>query len=135
MYGRRIGARSCIFVERDRADGPEAGTRAPGLTPGPGIQMGSFNINAVENEDELGSWYAQLRMPRLKEMTGCVGARNLVSVSGWAKHAILYEWVSLESLQKNFTTETVERSRRNVGNLVHAPGSPTLGVRIWPPGG
>ena len=135
MFGRRIGARSCVFVEHARIDGPEVKTRGPGLTPGPTIQMGTFNINAVENEDELGSWYAQVRMPRLTKMEGCVGARNLVSVSGWARHAILYEWVSLESLQKNFTTETIERSRRNVGNLVHAPGSPTLGSRIWPPAG
>ena len=122
MFSRRLGARSCIFMEHGRIDGPA-------------IQVGTFNINAVENEDELGSWYAQVRMPRLTKMAGCVGARNLVSVSGWAKHAILYEWVSLESLKKNFTTEEIERSRRNVGNLVHAPGSPTLGSRIWPPAG
>ena len=72
-------------------------------------------------------------MPRLKEMTGCVGARNLVSVAGWAKHAIMYEWISLESLKENFTTETIERSRNAVKSLIHAPGSPTLGERIWPP--
>lgn len=133
MLSFRVGARSCIFLERDRIDGPEVATRAPGLTPGPAIQIGSFCINAVENEDELGSWYAQVRMPRLKEMIGCVGARNLVSVSGWAKHAIMYEWITLESLKKNFTTEKIDRSRRAVSTLIHAPGSPTLGSRIWPP--
>ncbi|HBK81099.1 MAG TPA: hypothetical protein DDZ83_15770 [Nitrospinae bacterium] len=133
MFGRRIGERSCIFMERDRIDGFEANTRAPGITPGPAIQIGTFNINALENEDELGSWYAQVRMPRLEEMEGCVGARNLISVSGWPKHGIMYEWVSLESLTKNFTTESVERSRNAVKSLIHAPGSPTLGERIWPP--
>ncbi len=133
MLSRRTGARSCVFLEHARVDGEAAGTRAPGLTPGPAIQLGSFQIDAVENEDELGSWYAQVRMPRLKPMTGCVGARNLVSVSGWAKHAIMYEWVSVKSLMENFTTETLERSRRAVSSLVHAPGSPTLGRRIWPP--
>ena len=135
MLGRRLNARSCVFMEHNRIDGPEFRTRAPGITPGPGIQFGTFNINAVENEDELGCWYAQVRMPRLVSMEGCVGARNLVSVSGWAKHGILYEWVSLESLQKNFTTEKIPRSRQAVNTLVHAPSSPSLGERIWPPVG
>lgn len=135
MLGRRRNPRSSIFVEHNRIAGPEVKTRAPGITPGPAIQMGTFNVNAVENEDELGSWYAQVRMPRLTKMEGCVGARNLVSVSGWAKHAILYEWVSLASLQENFITEKIPRSRRAVGSLVHAPSSPSLGERIWPPAG
>ena len=72
-------------------------------------------------------------MPRLKKMEGCVGARNLISVAGWSKHSIMYEWITVDSLRKNFTTETVERSRKAVQSLIHAPGSPTLGQRIWPP--
>ena len=71
-------------------------------------------------------------MPRLKKMEGCVGARLLVSVSGWPKHGIMYEWKSVESLLDNFTTETIERSRNAVKSLIHSPGSPTLGERIWP---
>ena len=132
MFGRQIGARQSIFMERDRIDGYEAKTRAPGITPGPTIQVGTFNT-PLETEEELGSWYAQVRMPRLTKMEGCVGSRNLISVAGWPKHAIMYEWVSVESLQKNFTTETIPRSRQAVSNLVHAPKSPTLGQRIWPP--
>jgi hypothetical protein len=133
MLGKRLNARSCIFMEHNRIVGPEVNTRAPGITPGPAIQVGSFNINAVENEDELGSWYAQVRMPRLTTMTGCVGARNLVSVSGWAKHAIFYEWISLESLHENFITEKIPRSRHAVSTLIHSPSSPSVGERIWPP--
>ncbi|MBT4092906.1 MAG: hypothetical protein HOE85_03000, partial [Nitrospinaceae bacterium] len=87
----------------------------------------------LEYEEELGSWYSQGRMPRLTKMDGCIGARNLISVAGWAHHAIMYEWTSIESLQKNFTTEGTPRSREAVNNLVHAPKSPTLGQRIWPP--
>lgn len=132
MLTRRIGARQSIFMERARIEGYEVNTRAPGITPGPAIQVGTFNT-ALEHEEELGSWYAQVRMPRLKKMEGCVGARNLVSVAGWPKHSIMYEWISLESLKKNFTTESIPRSRQAVSNLVHAPGSPTLGQRIWPP--
>ena len=135
MLDMRKNARSCVFMEHNRIDGPEVKTRAPGIAPGPGIQIGTFNINAVENEDELGCWYSQVRMPRLTSMEGCVGARNLVSVSGWAKHGILYEWVSLESLQENFVTEKIPRSRQAVSTLVHAPSSPSVGERIWPPAG
>ena len=65
-------------------------------------------------------------------MTGCVGTRKLVSISGWAKHAILYEFVSLEAVEKHFV-DNAEWSRRVVRNLIHAPHSPGLGVRIWPP--
>ena len=90
-------------------------------------------MNSLENEEELSSWYAQVRLPRLKKMEGCVGARLLISVSGWPKHGIMYEWTSVKSLMKNFSTETIERSRNAVKSLIHAPGSPTLGNRIWPP--
>lgn len=133
MLGRRENARSCVFMEHHRIAGPEVNTRAPGITPGPAIQLGSFNINAIENEDELGCWYSQERMPRLMKMKGCVGARNLVSVSGWAKHAIMYEWISMDSLKENFITEKIPRSRKAVSTLVHSPSSPSLGERIWPP--
>ena len=132
MMGRRIASRSCIFVEVARVDGPEANTRAPGLTPGPTIQLGTFNINALENEDELETWYARSRLPLMAPMTGAVGARKLVSISGWAKHAILYEFVSIEATEKYFIDTDAEWSTRVIRNLVHAPGSPTLGQRIWP---
>ncbi|MEE8443587.1 MAG: hypothetical protein V3S37_07545 [Dehalococcoidia bacterium] len=132
MLGRRVASRSCIFVEVARVDGPEVDTRAPGITPGPVIQLGSFNINALENEDELSTWYARSRLPKMAEMPGCVGARELASISGWAKHGILYEFVSLEAVEQYFTGDTADWTRRVVGNLIHAPGSPSLGKRIWP---
>lgn len=133
MLSYRIGERSCIFMAQDRIEGLESATRSPGITPGPAIQIGTFNVNSLENEEELSSWYAQVRLPRLKKMEGCVGARLLISVSGWPKHGIMYEWTSVESLMKNFSTETIERSRNAVKSLIHSPGSPTLGNRIWPP--
>lgn len=132
MVGRRIAPRSCIFVEVSRVDGPAAKTRAPGITPGPVIQLGSFNSNALENEVEMSTWYARSRLPLMAPMTGCVGARKLVSISGWARHAILYEFTSLEAVEKHFV-DTEEWSRRAVKNLIHAPHSPSLGMRIWPP--
>lgn len=132
MMRRRVAPRSCIFVEVARVDGPDAKTRAPGITPGPVIQLGSFNINALENEEEMGTWYARSRLPLMAPMSGCVGARKLVSISGWAKHAILYEFTSMEAVQKHFVDPS-EWSRQVVKNLIHAPHSPSLGMRICPP--
>lgn len=135
MLGLRAGVRECVFVETGRIDGPEIARRAPGITPGPRIQMGSFNINALENEEGMGAWYVQLRFPRMQTLEGCVGMRKLVSVCGWAKHAVLYEFDLNTSVEHYFQKELESEawSREMVGSLVHAPGSPSTGKRIWPP--
>lgn len=141
MLGRRLGLRTCIFSEEARVDGPEVATRGPGLTPGPAIQMGSFNANSLEAEFDLAAWYAQYRLPAMAAMKGCVGARKLVSVAGWAKHSILYEFISLEAREENFmgheamALDEKEWSGRVIRYLTHAPGSPSVGRRIWPPSG
>jgi hypothetical protein len=132
MIGRRLAPRSCIFVEVARVEGPETKTRAPGITPGPVIQLGSFNSNALENEVEMGTWYSRSRLPLMASMPGCVGTRKLVSIAGWAKHAILYEFVSLEAVETHFV-DPEAWSRQVVRSLIHAPHSPSLGVRLWPP--
>jgi hypothetical protein len=131
MLSRRITPRSCVFVEVDRVDGPAVKQRAPGITPGPVIQLGTFNIDALENEDALEAWYARARLPLMGRIQGCVGARKLVSISGWAKHGILYEFVSLEAVEQNFK-DPEDWWDRVIKHLVHAPHSPSLGQRIWP---
>ncbi len=132
MVGRRQNSRYCIFVEEARVDGPAFKERQPGLTPGPIVQLGSFNINALENEEEMGTWYSRSRLPLMAPMPGCVGARKLVSIVGWAKHAILYEFLTLEDVENHFIDTDQEWSWQVVANLVHAPHSPSLGYRIWP---
>ena len=132
MIGRQQNARYCIFVEEERVNGPEYKARQPGLTPGPILQFGSFNINTLENEDEMGAWYSRSRLPLMRPMPGCIGARKLVSIVGWAKHAILYEFLTLEDVENNFIDTDEEWSWQVVANLVHAPRSPSLGSRIWP---
>jgi hypothetical protein len=132
ILGARRASRSVIFVEAGRVDGPSIARRAPGITPGPVIQFGTFNINAPANEVEMNAWYAQSRLPLVERGEGNLGARRLVSLAGWPKHGILYEFVSLEAAEKNLQ-DASDWSRRVVDNLVHAPHSPTLGVRIWPP--
>ena len=48
------------------------------------------------------------------------------------QHTILYEFSSLKAAEANLADPS-DWTRRVVGNLVHGPHSPTLGVRIWPP--
>jgi hypothetical protein len=131
MLSRQLRARECIFVEVDRVDGPDAATRRPGITPGPVVQLGTFNSNALENETEMSTWYSRSRLPLVQTPAGSVGARKLVTVSGWAKHGILYEFSSMQAAESAMV-DTTEWSRKVVGSLVHAPHSPTIGRRIWP---
>ena len=131
LLAMRIGERSAIFVDAGRVEGPSSRKRAPGITPGPVIQFGTFNINDVANETEMNAWYARSRLPLVEAKEGNVGARRLVSISGWPKHGILYEFESLEDAARNLVDPS-DWTRKVVDNLVHAPHSPTLGVRIWP---
>ena len=138
MRARRLGERMCIFTEEARVTGPDIGARPGGSTPGPAIQMGSFRTKTLEDEIDLGAWYAQYRLPAMSRMPGCVETRKLVSLVGWAKHAILYEFTSLEARHEHFQAheslalEDGEWTNRVIGYTVHAPGSPSVGRRIWP---
>ena len=131
MLGLRTGERSAVFVEVDRVEAPDSATRRPGITPGPVIQFGTFNINDAANEVEMNTWYSRSRLPLVKAIEGNIGARRLVSIAGWPKHGILYEFASLDAAQKNLQ-DASEWTRKVVDSLVHAPHSPTLGTRVWP---
>jgi hypothetical protein len=69
---------------------------------------------------------------------GCVRVRKLLSVAGWAKHAILYEFVSADARRTIWNSLRADRNRDrdrfwSIGpKTVHAPGSPTLGERTFP---
>lgn len=139
MLDKRKGVRPCIFSEETRVNGPAAGLRAAGTTPGPAIQMGSFRVRSVEEEFDLGCWYAQYRLPHMAQMPGCIAARKLLCVAGWAKHSVMYEFTSLAARMENFeepheahALDPKEWTGRVVRYTIHAPGSPTVGVRIWP---
>jgi hypothetical protein len=142
MLSARTGVRTAIFVEEARVNGPAAGIDGPGATPGPAIQMGSFCMRSVEHDFDIGRWYAQFRLPYMAQMPGCIGARKLAGVAGWAKHAVLYEFDSMENRLKHFeepheslSLDSTHWSSKITGNTVHTPGSPTIGPRIWPPVG
>ena len=140
MLDLREGVRPCIFSTFARVDGPEMAVRPAGTTPGPAIQMGSFRTAKLENEFDVGPWYAQYRLPAMARMPGCIAARVMLSVAGWAKYSVLYEFTSLEARLEHFeigheaeALDEHEWSGRLVRYTMHTPGSPTVGQRIWPP--
>lgn len=133
MIGLRVQPRSMIYTVEWRVEGPASQMRDARGTPGPAIQMGRFNAPR-EDEEDLGAWYAQERMPIVSRMPGCLGARKLLAAAGDPKHGVFYEFISLEARETHFESmERTEWTGRVHRYLVHAPESPLIGRRIWPP--
>jgi hypothetical protein len=139
MMARRRGARAGVFVEQAAVTGPEIGARPPGACPGPAIQMGSFRVKTPDDEWDLSAWYAQYRLPAMSAMAGSIATRKLVSLAGWARHAVLYEFTSLEAREAHFQNheslglDAAEWTSKIVDYTIHSPGSPHIGRRLWPP--
>ena len=135
MLAMRKGERVNIMTEYGRVEGPEAKTYQGGMMLANCIQLGTYNTS-WQNEEELLAYYKQGRLPHMSVMPGCVRTRKLVSVAGWAKHGVLYEFTSLEMRNKHFPGHGDARMKAwtasMVPRLIHAPGSANLAVRIWP---
>jgi hypothetical protein len=103
----------------------------------PCIQLGSFNCQP-EGEEDMLAWYAQCRMDAMTRLPGCIRTRKLASVMGWAKHAILYEFESLDARNRYFAhhedgdSKAIAWADQVVSTLTHAPGSANLANRLWP---
>ena len=139
MLAMRSGVRVCITTEEARAAGPEAARREGQYALAPCIQLGSFNANSYKSEDEWLSWYADWRMAALGALPGCIGIRKLVSTSGWARHIVMYEFTSLKSRNEGMASiktlypEQAAWTEKCIANLIHAPDSPLVAERLWPP--
>lgn len=131
MLSCRLNSLSLIFCEEWRVEGPSAGSGGPVDMLSPAIQMGRYD--AQGNDEDLQAWYAQERMPGVERTEGCVRARKLLSSSGSPRHSVLYEYTSLEARERNYVAlEETEWTHRVHGYLLHPPGSPLVGSRIWP---
>jgi hypothetical protein len=139
MVDQRIGTNIGVFAEEVRVDGPSVESRAPGLTPGPYIQMGNYQFSATGDAHDLGHWYTQTRLPFARQMPGCVGARKLIASAGWGQHAVLYEFVSADVREERWVAHEEEGmddpvwKHRVLQHIVHGPASPFVGPRLWPP--
>jgi hypothetical protein len=138
MLATRVGERVCVMTEVARRDGPDINRSDNKSGLSACIQIGTFNGSSTAVEDEMLAWYADWRFDALGRLPGCVRIRQLVSVSGWAKHGVLYEFLSREArdahfphLRKMYPAEG-EWSDRAVPNLMHTPESPVVGSRLWP---
>ena len=139
MLAMRVNERVSIMIEEGRVDGPEVARRDRSGLPGPSIQLGNFCANSVAAEEELLSWFGDWRLGALSKLPGCIGARTLLSSTGWAKHGCLYEFVSNPAREENYPKirtlypDAKVWTERFTRNLIHAPGSPMVATRIWPP--
>lgn len=137
MLSMRIGERVNIMAEAGRVDGQAAKKYQGAMTLGPFIQLGSYNC-AWQDEEEMQAWYSQVRVPAMATTPGGgIRVRKLVSASGWAKHAILYEFESLEAKHRYFALHKDRPDMKPwlawvAKSLIHAPGSANIANRIWP---
>lgn len=136
MLAMRSGVRVSIMTEEARVHGPDNGKREGLRSPAPCIQLGSFNGPTPEIEEELLAWYADWRMRSLSRLPGCVAMRKMVSTVGWAKHGVMYEFLSLDARNVGMAEmarlypEMEAWTHACVPKLVHAPGSPHIAQRI-----
>jgi len=137
MLAMRSGERTSIFIDVARVEGPAANQREGEIVLSPCIQLGSFGSGTAD-EEEILEFYAQGRMPDMARLPGCVRMRKLISVAGWARHGCLYEFSSIEGSRKFHGHEKgdpkMEAWTDNlIRKFVHAPCTPTVALRIWPP--
>jgi hypothetical protein len=137
MLAMRAGERVNLMTEACRCEGRASHGYKEGVTGAPCIQIGSFNC-PVEYEEEMHAGYVQQRLPAMCETASCIGTRKLNSVAGWAKHAILYEFASLEGFNRDYEAANAKSPLGANGHsvvplLIHAPGGPNSALRIWPP--
>ncbi len=138
MLAMRKGERQCVLTEEIRVHGPGREAIGDIMPPGPYIQLGSFNCPR-ESEDQLLAWYSDFRLPAVQSAHEFIGARKLLATSGWVKHVIMYEFLSRDSrervqqhVEKRYP-EGIAWTKRFIPALTHAPRSPVLAGRIWPP--
>lgn len=140
QLAKRKEYRFAVFVEETRVSGPDWYRHLPGSGAPPAIQFGNYQTRNQTDDMDLAMWYRQLKLPQVTRARGCIGARKLVSIVGWAKHGILYEFMDMEPDEENF-----EQRFRDVGLsenwpgrhvlefVIHAPNGPHAGRRLWPP--
>jgi hypothetical protein len=135
----RTNYRSAVFIEEEMINGPELHKQPIGTGGAPAMQFGSYNVDEIRDDIELAKWYRGERFPRLPVTRGMIRGRKFLSISGWAKHGVLWEFSEMDEEEYSFEHRFMEADRgenwhgRHVLEYVtHAPGSPHAGRRIWP---
>lgn len=139
MLAMRRETRTGIFLEEKRVTGPAYPATGYGLTPAPAVMFGTFRMPTPEIEFELGSWYLAERLALMQRTPGSIRTRKLVGVAGWAKFAAFYEFETLEDRARwkevniKMVRDPAHWTSKVISSTRHVPGSPTIGLRTWPP--
>ena len=129
---RRIGPQIVALYREVSVTLGRATMRLTGFAPA--IQLGTFDMESVEDERAISEWYRESRMPAFARIPGGIRARRLVSVWGLAKLGVLYEFVSLEARLEYF--ERLEGRAHDPGQptaasrTIHPAFSPSIGERL-----
>lgn len=131
--------RRAVFLEEQVINAPEQRRSPYGMGPPPAMQLGHYNINTPEDGEELARWYRGERFSRVSVTPGMIRGRKLLSITGWAKHGVLWEFTDLPDGDYSFEHrfEAADRHENWPGRHVleyvtHCYGSPSTGRRIWP---
>ena len=140
LLARRKQYRFGIFIEETRVSGPDWYRHVQGTAAPPAIQLGNYQTRDQSGDMELALWYRAMKLPQVTRARGCIGARKLVSIAGWAKHGILYEFMDMDANEENFEQRFRDAGlnerwtgRHVLEIVIHAPFGPHAGRRIWPP--
>ncbi len=135
----RDNYRSAVFIEEEIINGPEQNKKPLGMGGPPAMQFGSYNVDDTNDDIELAKWYRGERFPRLSITRGMIRGRKLLSITGWAKHGVFWEFTEMEENEYSFEHRFIEADRGEDWNgrhvleyVTHSPGSPHAGKRVWP---
>ncbi|MEE2745949.1 MAG: hypothetical protein VX617_03595 [Pseudomonadota bacterium] len=136
---KRENFRDAVFIEELVINSPEQHIMPYGMGPPPAMQLGNYNTDTPEDQLELAKWYREERFPRVSVSRGMIRGRKMLSITGWPKHGVLWEFTELPQGEFSFEPRFVEADRsenwqgRHVLEYVtHAPGSPHAGRLVWP---
>lgn len=131
--------RTAVFIEEQWVNGPEQRALPYGMGPPPAMQIGNYNTHSFEDDFELARWYRAERFPRVSVTRGMIRGRKLLSIAGWPKHGVLWEFSELEEGETSFEHRFIEADREEnwqgrhvLDYVIHAPNSPNVGRRVWP---
>ena len=137
MLALSFGERVNIMAEAGRVDGLALGDYSEGMTLGPCIQLGGYNC-PWQNEEENLAFYTEGRMPAMAE-TPRAAYVSASSPRSWAGRSTRFCTEFTYHHSHAYSRRTRARPDMKpwlewVGrNLTHAPGSSSLGRRIWAP--
>ena len=135
----RLNYRSAVFIEEQVINSPEQRACPYGMGPPPAMQLGNYNCDSPEDEFELARWYRSERFARVSVSRGMIRGRKMISMVGWPKHGVLWEFTDLPEGEFTFEPRFIEADRgeewhgRHVLEYVtHSFQGPHCGRRIWP---